>query len=284
MTPVDILNKEKIPYQLKGRDYLIRCLNPKHEDRNPSLRIDNITGVFNCLSCGFKGNLFNHFNQQVSFLETKRRQIKDRISEKLADNVGLDIPENAVFYDSEWRNISPETYRVFDAFQHNDKHFIGRLVFPIRTISGKIAGFIGRHMTKTHDSKYLVHPPRAKFPLYPARPEIYNGRIILVEGIFDMLNLYDKGLKNVVCCFGTVKLLGKNSKEATDKLNLYKLQGVVGIDIFFDGDTPGQEAAAAVKELCERLELDTRNIHYPGKDPGELTASQVIKLKEKLYA
>jgi DNA primase len=280
MTPLEILNKHKIPFSPKGRDYVIRCLSPNHEDKNPSLRIDSTTGIFNCLSCGFRGNLFNHFNYQVSFLETKRRQIKNLISEKLADNIGLDIPENAVFYDDSWRNISPETYRAFDAFQHNDKHFIGRLVFPVRGISGKIVGFIGRHMTMNHTPKYLMHPTGAKFPLFPPKPEIYNGRIILVEGIFDMLNLYDKGLKNVVCSFGTAKLIGK---EATDKLNLYKLQGVIGVDIFFDGDKAGQEAAAQVRELCERNELDVRNVSMPGKDPGELTASQVIKLKETLY-
>ena len=58
MKVVDILQERKLEFKVSGRDYLVRCLNPEHEDRNPSMRIDNITGIFNCFSCGYKGNLF----------------------------------------------------------------------------------------------------------------------------------------------------------------------------------------------------------------------------------
>lgn len=283
MTPEELLISKKITYLPKGGDLEIRCLNPKHEDRNPSLRVDKITGIFNCLSCGFSGNLFQHFGAQPNFLEIKRRRLQSKIQEKLAENIGLNMPENAVEYDGSWRNISPETYRKFEAFQHNAKDFIGRVVFPIRSVSGKIAGFNGRHMTQNQSPKYMIVPPGAKLPLFPADADVFNGRIILVEGIFDMLNLHDKGLTNAVCCFGTVKLLGKDRTDAINKLNLLKLKGVIGIDVFFDGDEAGQNAAERVKDLCESLELDTRNISFSNKDPGELTAQQVIKLKETLY-
>jgi DNA primase len=283
MNPEELLIKKNISYLPKGGDLEIRCLSPDHDDRNPSLRVDRITGIFNCLSCGFSGNIFQHFGVKVNFLGMKRQALKNKISEKLSENVGFDMPDNAIPYDGNWRGISPETYKHFEAFQHNDKHFIGRLVFPIRGISGRIAGFNGRHMTMNHDPKYLIHPSGAKLPLFPANPDVILGRIILVEGIYDMLNLWDKGLKNVVCSFGTVKLLGKNNTDAKNKLNLLKLKGVAGIDIFFDGDDAGQKAAEGVKNLCENLEFDTRNIVFNDKDPGELTALQVIKLKETLY-
>ena len=283
VTVEELLVKKKIPFMPKGGDYEIRCLNPDHEDRNPSLRVDRISGIFNCLSCGFKGNIFYHFGERVNFLQTKRKALQAKIHQKFSENIGFDIPSNAVPYQGDWRGISAETYKHFEAFQHNDKHFIGRVVFPIRTISGKIAGFNGRHMTMNHNPKYIIHPAGARLPLFPARPEVYNGRIILVEGIYDMLNLYDKGLRNAVCTFGVTKLLAKNRTEAQNKLNLYKLQGVIGIDVFFDNDDAGQSAAANVKDLCEQLEFDVRNITFRDKDPGELTALQVIKLKETLY-
>lgn len=283
MNPEELLTKKGIQYIPSGGDVKVRCLNPQHEDSDPSMRIDRITGVFHCLSCGFSGNIFNHFGQKINYLEMKRRNLKNKISEKLAENIGLDMPDNAIPYEGDWRGISSETYKHFEAFQHNNKEFIGRVVFPIRSVSGKIAGFNGRHMTMNHDPKYLIHPSGAKLPLFPSNPDIYMGRIILVEGIFDMLNLFDKGLRNAVCCFGTVKLLGKNNADARNKLNLYKLKGVIGIDIFFDGDDAGQRAAEGVKDLCEQLEFDVRNIRFNDKDPGELTALQVIKLKETLY-
>lgn len=283
MTPEELLTQKKISYLPRGGDLEVRCLNPNHEDRNPSMKIDKITGVFNCLSCGFRGNIHHHFGQKANYLMMKRQLLKAKIGEKLAENIGLEIPENAVEYNGDWRNIKPETYAKFEAFQHNDKQHIGRVVFPIRSISGKIVGFNGRHMTMNHSPKYLITPAGAKLPLFPASPAKYDGRIILVEGIFDMLNLHDKGLDNAVCTFGTLKLLGKHQGAAREKLALYKVQGVTGIDIFFDSDEAGQHAAEQVKDLCESVELDTRNITYGNKDPGELTASQVLKLKGSLY-
>jgi DNA primase len=284
MTPQDILTKRKIDFSLKGRDLLVRCLNPEHEDKHPSMRIDKVTGVFQCWSCGFKGNLFNHFGHKANFLEIRRQKVKDRIAEKLSENVGLEIPINAIPFTQEWRGISEETYKHFEAFQHNDPTFVGRVVIPIRAPSNKIVAFSGRHMTEGSQPKYLVYPLRAKLPLFPHDIEIIDGRIILVEGLFDMLNLWDKGLKNVVCAFGTRTLLGKESK-GPDRLKLLRMKGVYGIDVLFDSDEAGQKAAADVKELCEnKLEFDVRNNTLKGhKDPGELTAHEVMRLKELLY-
>ena len=93
----------------------------------------------------------------------------------------------------------------------------------------------------------------------------------------DMMNLHDKGLTNAVCAFGV-------NKVNEEKINILKIQGVSAIDIFFDNDDAGQIAAEKLKELLERHELPSRNITMNGvKDPGELTASKVIKIKETLY-
>jgi DNA primase len=42
--------------------------------------------------------------------------------------------------------------------------------------------------------KYLAYPEGAKIPFYPAVQ--VNGVTVLVEGIFDVANLLDKGLPN----------------------------------------------------------------------------------------
>ena len=125
--------------------------------------------------------------------------------------------------------------------------------------------------------KYLISPPGARMPLYPAKVEPIQGSVILVEGIYDMVNLHDKGLTNAVCCFGT-----RNINE--DKLSILRLQGVERAVIFFDGDEAGQSAAVNVKDMCERIDLLTVNVNIPDTDPGGLTESQVDKLKKKLYA
>src|SRR5210317_937172 len=239
------------------------------------MRVDQITGIFHCFSCGFKGSLFVHFGEKASFLHLRRELIKKKIREKRAESVGLSFPPSALPYVGNWRNIKPETYRKFEAFQDHE-HFIGRVVFPIRDISGKIVAFNARHMTGGIP-KYMINPPGARMPLFPSKVEPIQGSVILVEGIYDMINLHDKGLTNAVCCFGT-----RNINE--DKLSILRLQGVEEAIVFFDGDEAGQTAAVKVKELCEKTDLLTRNINVPDKDPGGLSENQVENLRKKLYS
>jgi len=270
-----LLDKD-IYYLSSGKDYKIKCLNPEHVDVNPSMRVDQLTGIFNCFSCGYKGNIFSFFNEETDYFEIRKELFKRKLLEKRAENVGLNMPRNAVPFKRDWRGISGETFKHFEAFEHNDTQYLGRIVFPIRNISGKIVGFNARALSQELQPKYLISPTNSKFPLFPAKVSPISGRIILVEGIFDMLNLWDKGLTNVVCCFGTHKV-------TKDKITLLKIQGIKGIDIIFDSDEAGVEAAEKAKKIIEEVEINTRIISLKSGDPGELTAYKVIKLKEKLY-
>lgn len=273
---VELLKSQNIEFRPSGKDYLIRCLNPEHEDRNPSLRIDKTTGIFNCLSCGYSGNIFYHFGQKPNGLQIRREKVKNLIKDKLIETAGISLPENRVPFDTDWRGISGETFKKFEAFQHHNPEFIGRVVIPVRNITGKIVAFCGRHQGQV-TPKYLFHPGGASLPLFPIVKPL-QGRIILVEGILDMMNLHDKGLTNAVCAFGV-------NKMTVEKLNILKIQGISGIDIFFDNDEAGQQGAEKTKNLLEANDVHSRNITFgnKNKDPGALTASEVIRLKEKLY-
>lgn len=278
MNVEQLLEQKKIPYVKSGKDYKVCCLNPDHPDTNPSMRIDQLTGIFNCFACGFKGNLFSFFEEKANYLQQRKELFKRKLHKKLAENIGLDMPKNYIPFNRTWRNISEQTYSHFEAFEHHDSDHIGRIVFPIRSISGKILGFNGRALTPEKTPKYQITPAGSTFPLFPTRVKPIQGRVILVEGIFDMLNLYDKGLTNVTCAFGTRKV----TKE---KLMLLKVQGISGIDILFDNDEAGVDATKEIATLAEGLELTTRTVTLPRSvnDAGELTAQQVLKLKEALY-
>lgn len=277
MNVEDLLKSKDIPYLPRGKDYEVTCLNPDHPDRNPSMRIDQVTGIFNCFSCGFKGNLFTHFGEKVNKMEMKRQLLKKKIDEVRAESVGLQMPEGYSPYIGNWRNIKAETYREFEAFIHAGKDFNGRICFPIRDRSSRIVAFQSR-TTGDQQPKYLNTPPGAKMPLFPVVEPI-QGSIILVEGIFDVINLHDKGLTNAVCCFGV-----KNVTE--EKLQVLSVAGVDSIDVFLDNDEAGQTGADRVRELCESVGLNTRNIAFGDKalDAGALAKPQVDKLKSKLYA
>lgn len=272
----ELLTKHNVDYRPQGKDLVALCFNPEHEDTTPgSFRIDKITGAFNCFSCGFKGNIFKHYEVKGNALLIAKEKLKRKIARKKVENVGYDMPSDTIPFISEWRGISTSTFRKFGAFKHSHPDFIGRVVFPVRNISGKIVAFIGRHETGNFNPRYKIVPGGQPLPLFPIVKPI-QGRVILVEGIFDMLNLHDKGLTNAVCCFGV-------NQVNREKLTLLKVQGITGLDIFFDNDKPGEEGAAKLKELAEQLDFVVNIISAKVSDPGELTASQVLKLGEKLY-
>ena len=274
----ELLQEQRIEFKVSGRDYVIKCLNTDHEDSNPSMRVDNITGIFNCFSCGFKGNVFKHFGAAANFLEIKRQKLKESIDEKRSASIGFEFPKGFAPYVGNWRGIRPETYKHFEAFMHHESQFNGRIVFPVRDITGKVVAFNGRHMTMTEIPKYLIYPPQAKLPLYPSTVHPIKGRVILVEGIFDMINLYDKGLSNAICCFGTRNI-------DAEKLAILKMQNVEGVDIMFDGDDAGQTAAEEIKGLAERVGLTSRNINLGQNiDPGGLPEIKVADIRKRLYS
>ena len=280
MTVEELLVEEKIAFKQSPADFVVHCLNPEHDDSNPSMRIDKITGVFNCFSCGFKGNIFKHFDKPSNYLDIKREKVKQTIDRKRSESVGLLMPREIVPYVGNERNIKPETYKQFEAFLSVNSPFTNRIVFPIRDITGKIVAFNGRILGKniTGQPKYIFHPPRVKLPIFPANVSPIKGRVLLVEGIYDVINLHDKGLTNALCCFGI-------SNITTNKLQLLKMRGVEQIDIFFDPDDAGQGAVEKVIELCDKSELKYYNVRIPPDlgDAGDLSETSVQKLRESLY-
>jgi DNA primase len=277
MNVEELLQSKNIPYYPKGKDFEVSCLNPEHNDRNPSMRIDQVTGIFNCFSCEYKGNLFTLYGQKADKMEIKRQLLKKKIQHVREESHGIELPPNRQDYISSWRGIRTTTYRKFGAFKSSTKEFNGRVCFPIFDRTGKVVAIQARTETD-QQPKYYNAPIGAKLPLYPIVTPI-QGSIILVEGIFDVLNLHDKGLTNAMCCFGV-----KNFNE--EKLESLSVQGITHINIFLDNDEAGQKGAEIIKEMCEKFGLSTQTIRYGDKylDAGALSQSQVDKLRSKLYA
>lgn len=282
-TPVEKLLKEEQVYFIpKGKDLLVHCMNPEHEDGNPSMRIDKITGMFGCFSCGFKGNIFTHFGAYRDFQTEQIIKVRQKIRDIVVSTVGREIPAGSVPIKGEVKGIPKEVLLEFEAFT-SDSDFPGRVVFPIRDICKRIIGFNARlQYSDLTKEKYIVSPPEVDLPLYPAKAKPYFGSIILVEGLFDMINLAYKGLDNAVCCFGTRKLSHRTVKQ---KLQHYRVQGVTSIHILFDGDDAGRMAARDLKLAIDKYtDFVCEVVYLPdGKDPGELTTQEVKDLKKLMY-
>ena len=284
MTPEEILQNRGIKYSYSGGDLLVRCLNPDHEDKHPSMRIDKFSGKYNCFSCGYSGNIYKLFDIHWNLLDVRVINLLDKI--RKINKPKLHIPLGAEKVEEEYRDISVETLQHFEAFtMPGDKTWDGRIVFPIKDINDDIRCFQGRFLYSKLKPKYLTKPEGAELPLFPASPDIIEGSIILVEGLFDMLRLYDNGLTNTVCAFG-VSLTSKSDKHNVrlkKRFAQYKLQGINKIYIMFDGDKAGREGANKLREalkdnyIVEVLELDE------GVDPGSLSTKDINSLRNYLY-
>lgn len=193
----------------------------------------------------------------------------------------LHLPLNRECWDKEYRGIKSETLAKFDAFTIENEEFGGRIVFPIYDIHGSIACFIGRYIHSNAKPKYLIRPAHAIVPLYPAIPEPVNGSIILVEGLFDMINLYDKGLPNGVAIM--TASLGKKRDKVLEKFTNFKLQGINKIYIMLDGDEAGRKGAKQIENHLKNTFM-TEIIELPdGQDPGGFDQDTVTELRKYLY-
>jgi DNA primase len=275
---LELINKNSLAFSVSGRDYLIKCLNPDHEDSNPSFRVDRVTGVAHCFSCGFKTNLFKYYGVFTNPVPMKIAALKEKLNELKTGHLGLELPNGHTPYLKQFRGVSPQTLKYFGAFYTNVvEKLADRIVFPIKDITGKIVVFVGRHTLSNGNPRYINYPTGVKMPVFPAHlPSGYQSMVI-VEGVFDMLNLYDKGLENVICAFGTNTL----QNDTKSKLLPFKAQGITHIYLLFDGDEAGEKAAANLKPLIEAENFIVEIIKLPdGTDPGELDAIEVRSIAE----
>ena len=112
---LELIQKNSLAYTVSGRDYLIKCLNPEHEDSNPSFRVDKVSGVAHCFSCGFKTNIFKFFGVFTNPVPIKIAALKEKLAELKIGNNGLDLPNGHTPYTRSFRGISAATLKYSDA-------------------------------------------------------------------------------------------------------------------------------------------------------------------------
>ena len=275
---LELLKDKGVPYSISGKDYVTKCFNVEHTDSNPSFRIDKTTGIAHCFSCGFKTNIFKFYGLLTNNVSIRVVKLKEKLKALQEDTEGLDPMEGTKPFNRTFRGISAATLKMFGAFE-TDKvsQMEDRIIFPIKDVRGKTVCYVGRHAMSNGNPRYVNYPSGVTIPMFPTRfPEVHKN-IVLVEGIFDLLNCYDKGLHNVVCTFGTSKLLN----DVPQKLLSFKVMGVEKIFILYDGDTPGREAAKKIKPLIEEAGFLCEIIDLPeGDDPGIISQEYIDSIKE----
>ena len=94
----------------------VRCFSGLHEDKNPSLSLNLEKGLFNCFSCGFKGNTQQFFSglgiidapQVTTKLGVRLKKLKNKL-ETVKGETEIHLPEPRIRVAHSFKNISTNT-------------------------------------------------------------------------------------------------------------------------------------------------------------------------------
>ena len=189
---------------------------------------------------------------KIGFAPDNSKFLTERIKEK---RYGREVLEKSGLFG--FSNMD-----VFDRFR-------GRIMFPIFNASGKVIAFGGRVFGTEDPAKYMNSP---ETPLYH-KSEVFYGlhltrdairkseSAILVEGYTDLIQLYQRGIQNVVAVSGTA---------FTDRHVQQIRRFASKVYLAYDGDTAGINAAKRAGYALLKGGVNPKVIRIPdGLDPDD---------------
>ena len=176
------------------------------------------------------------------------------------------------------KKFSSEAMKKSGLFMSSDKEyfdrFYSRLIFPINDVNNNVIAFAGRSLDDSNQAKYinsietpLYNKSKVFYGLNLAKKKILEEKfIILVEGYFDLIRLYQNGIQNVLAISGT---------SFTDMHASIIKQYSSNIFIAFDGDISGEKAAIRTGYTLLRNSINPKIITIPkGMDPDDWVDSE----------
>jgi DNA primase len=146
--------------------------------------------------------------------------------------------------------------------------FRGRVIFPIHSMSGRILGFGGRILNnQLKTAKYLNSPEsliynksKILYGIFYAKQDIAKlDNCFIVEGYTDVIQLHQKGIKNVVSSSGTALTI--------DQITLIR-RLTSNVTMLFDGDKAGVNATLRGIDIILTAGLNVNVCSFPnGEDP-----------------
>lgn len=156
--------------------------------------------------------------------------------------------------------------------------FKGRVMFPIHSMSGRVLGFGGRILVNDKKAaKYLnspesdiYHKSKVLYGIYFAKQAIAKeDNCYLVEGYTDVIQMYQKGVENVVSSSGTaltpeqIRLINRLTKNIT---------------VLFDGDAAGLRASLRGIDLILEQGMNVKVCTFPeGEDPDSFAKNNTYE-------
>lgn len=226
----NLLRENGIQYKTCGDSLVTLCLNPLHNDHNPSMKIRKDNGLFHCFACGFKGNYYTlekiltgkssfkkNENSDSIFNQSKKKKIiykPIKIIGKLK-NVH-DSNEVLSFLSSigcseefiEKFNVKYSSYSEMIADDlYNDEQvkptkMFNRIVIPIEDEKKRIINYECR--------TYIGEEPKVKYVKGGSMDTIFNWNnidktktVVSVESVKNLMRIYNV-YPNVIALFHAI--------------------------------------------------------------------------------
>jgi len=218
----------------------------------------------------------SYFEEIYSKNDRIKKYLIDRgLSESTIQNFSLGYSNDSKneFYKSASNkgysdNFLEETGLVLSTADKKIDRFRGRIIFPIKSIAGRIVGFGGRIVDSTKKIAKYINSPESKiynksktlYGIYESKQFIVRDDVcLLVEGYMDVIQLHEHGIKNVLASSGT--------SLTKDQIILIK-RLTSNIIILFDGDQAGLSASLRSIDMILEEGLNVKICSFPdGEDP-----------------
>ena len=267
------------------REIQFKCVF--HDDNTPSASINKKTGRWICFTCEVGGNILHLSNKQNVQLDNLN-EIRAILRKNKLKSLLRKEPEqlNYYFFPKVFKKITnitdcPEyllnrlsinTVLNFNLHYCDDKNskYFERIIIPI-TLENNL-GFTAREYTKNTNYKYLFPEGMQKSKFIFG--DLNHQELIIVEGTFDVMKLWQHGYKN------TISILGASiNKTQIEYLLDHKVRKLI---IFSDGDDAGRKLASSFEKYAHLFKIDIVSCKQD-QDPSDMTLEEIkIAFNKKL--
>jgi DNA primase len=234
----------------------------------------------------FKKNLFLAEGKTIALSYLKERGFNDSTIEKF--EIGYSVKKIDDFSSNANKagykiNYLEKTGLTIVKESNNIDRFRGRIIFPIRSMSGRVLGFGGRILGASKNiAKYINSPEsliyqksKVLYGIFESKQSIVKeDNCYLVEGYTDVIKMYQSGITNVVASSGTaltesqIRLINRLTKNIT---------------VVFDGDEAGSRATLRGIDLILEQGMNVKICNLPkNEDPDSFVSDKNLD-EVKLY-
>lgn len=256
----------------KNKKY--RCVNSfahKHNDRNPSMSWDKNALQFYCFACGMKIDIYGYYRDHLNYTHDEvvhellgASTYKDTEMQKSRDNFMSEVKKitpittECIDY-IKTRGITEDTIKQFNLCTYK-----GKIAFPYYKYEN-IVGYKLRKPCKDPGKPKMTNITGSKPSLFNMQNiDISNPELIICEGEFDCMIIYQCGFTNVISVGA-----GANSLKSMIEQNKNFLNNFKTLIVMSDNDEAGQNMDKLMVELLgDKVKIIDKKL-YVMKDANE---------------